>query len=264
MPNPETQLTLDDAVAEVLGVLMNNDLRQVPELDRYQAVTRQLNASLQDVALEWEWSYYSSTEDVGMVVPGQTTISLRSSIRPRIILDDAVRFVDSDGQARFWAYIVPRESLHKYSSASTGLRCAFTRSTLEFSRPFAFNNNDLRIHVPVMREPKMFRLPEQPEDPDEPLVTVDQDIREQLVDFDNPRLIVKRAAYLYAQTNPLWQPRVQTLEAIYKDAMYALVERDKRNTDTPYLNEWNLPIENSATASRQQTGRPTADWERWF
>ena len=89
------------------------------------------------------------------------------------------------------------------------------------------------------------------------------DVREQLVDFDNPRLVIKRAAWLFAQTQPLWQPRVQTLEAAYKDAMFNLLERDKRNTDSPFMNEWNLPISNSINDSRALTGRPSAEWERY-
>src|SRR6187402_1871955 len=99
MPNPETSLTLDEAVAEVLGGLIGLDVRQVAERDRYQMVTRMLNQAVQDVALEWEWSYFSDVEDVGEVVPGESTIALRSSIRPRIITDDAVRFVDGTGRA---------------------------------------------------------------------------------------------------------------------------------------------------------------------
>lgn len=263
MPNPETQLTLDEAVAEVFGLLVGLDLRQVPEQDRYYTITRQLNAAVQDVALEWEWSYYSDVEDVGVVTGGETTVDLRPSLRPRVIADDSVRFATDDGKAVYWAYFVPRDSLHKYSSERTGLRASYTRSTIEFSRPLYFNVPNLHIMVPVMREPKLFRLPEQPENKEDPLVTVPEDIRQQLVDFDNPRLVVKRAAWLYAQTNPLWQPRVQTLEASYKDSMYQLIERDKRNTDAPYQNEWNLPITSDIHDTRQYTGRPSADWERW-
>jgi hypothetical protein len=256
-------MTLDRAVNEVLRLLIGMDLRHVPEHDRYQTVTEMLNAALQDVALEHEWSYYSDVEDVGLAHNGDRTIALRAAIRPRIISDDSVRFVTDDGQIAAWAYFVPRDALHKYNSTSTGLRVAYTRSTLEFSRPLGLAYEGLHINVPVMREPKLFVLPEQPTDESEPLVEMPEDLLEQLVDFDNPRLIVKRAAYLYAQTNPLWQPRVQTLEAVYKDAMYALVERDKRNTDVPYQNEWMMPISNSIVDSRIPTGRPSADWERF-
>ena len=69
--------------------------------------------------------------------------------------------------------------------------------------------------------------------------------REQLIDFDYPDVIVLRAAYYVAQADPVQQPRVQTLENEYKDLMYSLVERDTRNTDSPYLNEFLLPITNS-------------------
>jgi len=36
----EVRLTLDEAVAEVLGLLTGLDLTYEPELDRYRAITR--------------------------------------------------------------------------------------------------------------------------------------------------------------------------------------------------------------------------------
>ena len=117
--------------------------------------------------------------------------------------------------------------------------------------------------LPVMREPTMFRLPAQPEDPEADLEVVPDEIREQPVDFAYPDLIVLRAAYLYAQTDPIMQPRVQTLEAQYKDLMYQIIERDTRNTDTPYMNEWRLPIQSSLAGPEPVFhGHPWAD-ERW-
>ena len=89
----------------------------------------------------------------------------------------------------------------------------------------------------------MFRLPEQPEDPNLPLVPVPAATRNQLLDFDYPDVVIARAAFFYAQTDPVMQPRAQTLEAGYKDVMYQLMERDKQVTDTPVINEWMLPVQ---------------------
>jgi hypothetical protein len=186
-------------------------------------------------------------------------LALATPFRPRIINDDAVRLVNDEGRAVVWAYFLPRDALHKYP-IQAGLWCAHTRQNLEFSRAFYTAEEDLEIHVPVMREPVMFRLPAQPEDPTAPLVTVPKEVREQLVDFDYPDLVVRRAAYFYAQTNPLMQPRVQTLEANYKELMYALVERDTRNTDTPYQNEWTLGILSDATTHQIYSHTPSANW----
>jgi hypothetical protein len=122
-----------------------------------------------------------------------------------------------------------------------------TRGTLTFSRPLWESEAGLEVHVPVMREPKMFRLPEPPEDPEEEPTEVPDSIRNQEIDFPYPDLIVLRAAYLLAQTDPIMQPRVQTIEAMYKDLMYQVIERDDRMTDSPYLNEWNLGIQADIT-----------------
>ncbi|QDF16996.1 hypothetical protein SEA_YELLOWPANDA_46 [Microbacterium phage YellowPanda] len=262
--NPEVAMTLDDAVASVLGRLTGLDLSYVPEYDRYQAVTRQLNEALQAVALEKEWSYYSSTEDIGVAHAGDRVIELRQSVRPRVIGDDSVRLVDENtGRVRVWASFVPRDALSKYRHVAE-LKAAYTRSTVEFSRELWMSEDGLRIQLPVMREPKLFRLPPVPEDPDDPPETVPQDVREQLVDFDNPTLVIAKAAYFYAQSNPLWQPRVQTLDANYKDLMYALTERDGRNTDAPYQNEWTLGIESGITDVNPWSGRQRADYGRGY
>jgi hypothetical protein len=266
MSNAEVQMDLDEAVAEVLGILTGMDLQYIPEQDRYQAIVRALNRALRAVALDNEWSYYHSVENVGFAHEGTDRVDLRSSVRPRIINDDAVRLMDPTTlQVAEWAYFTPRDALHKMTDTSK-LWVSHTRTTLEFSRRFYVGEDGLEIHVPVMREPKMFRLPEQPEDPDEPLVTVPTEIREQLVDFDYPDLVIRRAAYFYAQTSPIMQPRVQTLEANYKELMYALVERDTRNTDTPYMNEWNLGIESNIYGTGPYAHRPSADFssERMF
>jgi hypothetical protein len=259
MPNENLAVTLDDAVAEVMGALEGMDLQYVPELDKYQSVTRALNRALRLNATEINWSYYSSTEDMGVAHAGDRFVVLRASVRPRIIRGDAVRLCDPDsGRPLVWAYFLPREDLHIYP-VQAGLWVANTNQNLEFSRPFLDTEDGLTIKVPVMREPVMFRLPPQPEDENQPLTTVPADVREQLVDFNYPDLIIARAMYLYAQTNAMWQPRVQTLEAAYKDLFYSLKERDESNTDSPLQNDWNLGIEPDITYVQPYTGRPSAD-----
>jgi len=239
MSNPEVRLTLDDAVAEVLGQLTGLDLTYEPEQDRYRAITRQLNRALRANALEHEWSYYSSTISVGQAQEGQTMLWLSPTVRPRIIDDDAVRLIDDEGRAVRWAYFLPRDSLHKYQDRGHergNLWVSVTKQELTFSRPFYRAEDGLEVHVPVMREPKMFRLP--PTD-----TVVPAGIRKQLLDFDYPDVVIARAAYFYAQTDPVMQPRVQTLEGNYKDLMYQLVERDTRHTDSAYINETIVPVQ---------------------
>lgn len=247
MPNPDTQLSLDEAIAEVLGLLTGLDLQYAPELDRYNAIARQLNRAMRSVALEKEWSWYSSVESVGPAVAGQKEVIMRATIRPRMISDDAVRLVDDEGNAVEWAYFLPRDAIHKYPVRG-GLWCSVTRNTLTFSRPFTEVEDGYDIQVPVMREPTMFRLPAQPEDPQAALVTVSQAIRDQLVDFAYPDLVVLKAAFMYAQTDPIMQPRVQTLEAQYKDLMYQIIERDERNTDSPFQNEFFVPVQSGLSS----------------
>ena len=242
--NPNVAMTLDEAVGEVLGILTGHDLMYKPEYDRYRVVTRLLNRALRGHALEAEWSYYSDLENVGTVHTGDREVALRSTIRVRGIGDDAVRLVDADGHAVVWAYLLPRDSLHKYGNRP-GIWAAATRGILTFSRPLGSAFAGLEIHVPVMREPKMFELPPPPENPEDPPTEVPDEVREQLIDYDYPDVIIARAAYLYAQTDPVMQPRVPTLEGAYKDMMYQLVERDTNHTDSPYLNEFFVPISNS-------------------
>ena len=182
-----------------------------------------------------------------------------ADVRPRIINDDAVQLVDPEtGVVRRWAYWLPRDAIHKYRHRD-GLWASHVRNDLFFSRPLTAGEAGLDVYVPVMREPTMFRLR-----PLEPDGTVPITVREQLVDFDYPDLVIMKAAYFYAQTDPIMQPRVQTLEANYKELMYALVERDTRNTDSPYQNDWTLDIESSVNGgSSYGGGRPLAD-ERGF
>lgn len=262
--NPDVGMTLDEAVAEVMGSLIGMDLTYVPERDRYQTVTRQINRALRAVALEQEWSYYADTRILGIASCGQLSVQIPGSLRTRIINDDSVRLVRPGTTAVVtWAYFQPRDALSKYRYQD-GLWCSVTRQSLDFSRPLFESEEGLEIHVPVMREPRMFRLPQQPEDPNVPLVPVPAEVREQIVDFDFPDLVIRKAAYFYAQTDPLMQPRVPTLEANYKEVLYALTERDTRNTDTPYQNPWNIGIGNDAGSSApRHGGHPhsgTPDW----
>ena len=243
--NADVDLTLDEAVGEVLGLLTGLELSYSPEYDRYRSVTRFLNRALRANALEHEWSYYSSLETVGIAQAGDRDIALRATVRPRIVGDDAVRLVDKDGNVAVWAYMLPRDALHKYNGRYAGLWCSVTRTTLTFSRSLPASMEGLQIQIPVMREPRMFNLPPVPEDPMDPLVTIPDEVREQTIDFDYPDVVIIRAAYLYAQSDPIMQPRVQTLEAQYKDLMYQLIERDDRHTDSPFINDFFVPISNS-------------------
>lgn len=234
--NVETSLTLDEAVAEVLGMLTGLDLEYDPEQDRYRAITRQLNRALRANALEQEWGFYADELEVGTAKSGDRTIQLPSNARPRVTGDDAV-LLKHEGETVRWAYFLPRDAQPKYESM-TGLWCSITRQTLTFSRPFHKSEDGYEIFIPVMREPRMFRLPETGEE-------VPDSIRNQLVDFDYPDVIIARAAWAYAQTDPVMQPRVQTLEQGYKDLMYQIMERDSNITDTPYLNDFRLGIHGS-------------------
>lgn len=261
--SPELTFTLDDAVAEVLGLLTGLDMTYEPELDRYRSITRQLNRALRSNALEREWSYYSDTVSVGAAVEGVTTMTIPSGLRPRIINDDAVRLVDAENVIRVWAYFLPRDALHKYGDRGMSLWVSSLRDVLKFSRPFYSHEAGWDVQVPAMREPVMFRLPAQPEDPDVPLIEIDAAIRNQPIDFVYPDAVILRAAYYYAQTDPVMQPRVQTLEAQYKDLMYQIIERDDRMTDSPFLNEFTVPIQNGLGGTQWvQHGHPHADERR--
>lgn len=240
--NSEVNLTLDDAVQEVLGLLTGLDLTYDPQLDRYRVITRQLNRALRANALEHEWSYYSATVSIGSAVEGVSAMVLPEDNRPRVINDDAVRLVDEYDQIRQWAYFIPRDALHKYGGRQGGLWAAYVRGTVLFSRAFYAYEEGWDVQLPVMREPTMFRLPATGEE-------VDEEIRLQPIDFPYPDVVILRAAFYYAQTDPVMQPRVQTIEAQYKDLMYQIIERDDRNTDSPYLNEFFVPVMNGITPS---------------
>jgi hypothetical protein len=245
MSNPNVAMTLDEAVQEVLGLLTGLDVNYDPEYDRYRTIGRTLNRALRANALEHEWSYYSSVENVGTAHAGLRDLALRNSVRVRKIGDDSVRFVTQDGDIVEWAYLLPRDALHKYNGRYAGLWCSVTNNRLSFSRPLGAALEGLEIHVPVMREPRMFRIPPVPTDPEAEIIPIDQDTRDQELDFDYPDIIIMRAASLYAQTDPVMQPRVQTLEAQYKDLGYQLIERDGQATDSAFVNDFFVPITNS-------------------
>lgn len=254
--NPETAMTLREAVDDVLSGLTGLELQYIPEYDRFRNVTRQLNKALRLNALEREWSYYTSTEDLGPARMDQRELVIRSSIRPRIIGGDAIRFTDDNGEARAWAFFLPRDVIDQYPQRQ-GLWASITRQTIRFSKPIPYWMEGLHILLPVMREPKMFHLPER-DGTDTP--TVPQEVLQQLVDFDFPDLIVARASYLYSLTDPVMQPRAQQLQEDYTQIFYALNERDDRNTDLPYQNEWLLPIQSSINGSTAyDSPRPFAD-----
>ena len=262
--NSQVAMTLDEAVAELNGHLTGMDFQLVPEQDRYQSLVRQLNRGLRAVALANEWGYYSSLEQVGVATRGVSEFELLSSVRPRIMPDDSAKLIDPRTRAVVALVpFLPRDAINKYQHRQ-GLRVSVTRQTLTFSRPFINAEHGLEIHIPVMREPKMFRLPAQPTDPNAPLVDVPMEIREQLVDFDYPDLVILKAAYYYAQTDPVLQPRVMQLDDDYKELMYALIERDTNHNDSPYQNEWNIGIEGGISGhSYYPGGRGIAD-ERGF
>lgn len=305
-------MTLDEAVNEVLNYLTGFDLHYIAELDRYRSIARTLNRSLRLVSTEQEWACYAAVEDMGEVSTGQTSILLRRSRRPRIILDDSMRLVDADNNIHMWAYFLPRESLHKYQGR-TGLWVASTDNRLDFNRPIRSQENGMRAIVPVMRDPRPLILPASLDsmealatdgDPD-PLVlqkvvqlrnfhnpdiveewVIDEteapyiytspessleqlsltptQVRNQLIDHSFPDLIVLKAAFLYAQTDPVMQPRVQTLEGQYKTLFYALTERDSNHTDDPFMNDFVVPIQGSLRDTRGNHAHPHSDERRYY
>jgi hypothetical protein len=259
--NPELTFTLDDAVGEVLALLTGLDLTYSPEYDRYRIIARQLNRAMRSLAVEHEWSFYSSTASLGPAVEGHSEMYIDATVRPRIINDDAVRLVNEDGFTVEWAYFLPRDAIYKYASRGA-LWAAVTRTTVKFSRPFTELEAGLDVQLPVMREPVQFRLPPTPESPADAEPVIPDDVRNQPIDFSYPDLVVLRAAYFYAQTDPIMQPRVQTLEAQYKDLMYQIIERDDRNTDSPYENEFFVPVQNGILGNYMYHGHPHADERR--
>lgn len=89
-------------------------------------------------------------------------------------------------------------------------------------------------------------------------------VRNQKIDHSFPDLVVMKAAYLYAQTDPVMQPRVQTLEGQYKDLFYALVERDTNHTDEPFRNDFFVPIQGSLHEGPRPHAHPHSDERRHY
>jgi len=250
--NPNVVMTLEQAVGEVLTLLTGQTLQYDPDQDRFRAVTSHLNRALRSNALESNWSYYHTTIEQDLT--GQTDatqFTITTDYRFRVISDDAVRIVD-DGVPVAWAYFLPRDALHKYRNRS-GLWCSFTRNVLTLSRPLSADYDGMVLEIPVMREPRLFTMPA------DPMVDVDPAILAQALDFDFPDVITARAAWLYAQTDPMMQPRVQTLEDQYKDLMYQLIERDTAYTDSPYQNEIIVPVQNDIYGESADRPWPVAN-----
>ena len=182
MTNKELSFTLEDGVAEVLNTLTGLELQYQPDLDRFRSITLALNRALRAVALEHEWSYFFSTEIIGIVSAGVSVLDVPPSWRFRVVGDDAIRLEDSQGRVASWVYFLPRDALHKYRHRE-GRWAAATRNRLFFSRPFTAEEVGLRIFAPIMREPKMFRLPRSGG-------TVGRKTLDQPIDFDYPDLVV--------------------------------------------------------------------------
>lgn len=262
MSNPQLTMSLDDAVTEVLGLLFGLELAYDPDYDRYRAIARTLNRATRANALESEWSWYTGVHQVGFAVKDTADVVLPDTMRPRMVGDDAVRLVDENDVIVRWAYFLPRDALHKH--ADCNLYVSSVRQTLIFSRPFTEAEDGLSIQCPVMREPTMFELPRAQEDPSLPYNEFDQTVRDQQIDFGYPDLIVARAAFMYAQTDPVLQPRVPTLEAGYKDLMYQALERDGRNTVSTYLNPVIVPVESGINPRVVDRNHPHAFNRDWW
>lgn len=222
-------MSLRDAVAEVHNILTGLDLEYDGRYDIFHAGVRQLNRSLRSVAMLEDWGWYAEDVQAGQTTLDQVTIELDDIYRPRVGQDDAVRLVDPDsGLVRYWAYYLPRDSVSKYLYRPE-LRASFTRNTLTFSRPLQAFEAGLNIVVPVMREPRQTRVP------DAGQTLTDAELN-RAIDFEFPDLVVAHAAWQTSQSNPLYQPRAQTLEAAYDDIRYALLERDSNHSDSPLRN----------------------------
>lgn len=239
--NPDVTMTLEEAVRDVLSILTGQELNYDPDMDRFRAITKHLNRALRSMALESEWSYYHTLERIDLAgSAGTTQFPITTSYRFRVISDDAARILDvTDGLdvPVAWAYFLPRDALHKYRNMD-GLWCSVTRNVLTLSKPLPDCYPTHVLEVPLQREPVPFRIPVDPTEDADPLVLAQE------IDFDFPDVVIARAAWLYAQTDPMMQPRVQTLEEQYKDFMYQLIERDTAFTDTPVQNEFLVPVQN--------------------
>lgn len=251
--NPDVSMTLSEAVTEVLVLLTGQTLQYDPDQDRFRAIASHLNRAMRSNALEQSWSYYYTTLTVDLTGrAGDTVFTIDTTYRFRVINDDAVRIIDTDGHPIAWAYFLPRDALHKYANRG-GLWCAVTRNELTLNRPLPDAADGMTMEIPVMREPAPFVIPA------DPTVAMDPAVLTQEVDFDFPDVVIARAAWLYAQTDPMMQPRVQTLEDQYKNLMYQLIERDTSNTDTPDMNEVIVPVQGDIYGESSHRPWPVAN-----
>ena len=235
--NQDVVYTLDEAVGELLRNLHGLGVQYESTADRYHVIAHTINRALRAVALDNEWSWFCEDAELGVVQQGDRTVEMTSRQRLRIVQDDALRLETDEGLPVKWIYVLPRDALHKYAMVP-GLWASATRTTIKFSRPIRGEEAGLRIVAPIMREPKMFNLPE-------PGKEITSSVRNQQLDFDYPDLVIAKAMYMYAQTDPVIQPRVPTLEENYNTLKYALIERDTQFTDSPYRNNWILNIANA-------------------
>lgn len=224
-------MTLEEAVSEVHNILTGLDLTYDDRYDIFHATVRQLNRSLRAVALLEDWGWYVEELDLGLTTQGMTSVEVDRRYRPRVGQDDAVRLIDpNSGLVRYWAYYLPRDSINKYA-ARRELRVAFTKNTLTFSRPLQGFESGLSLRVTCMREPRQTRIPPAGEE----LTTVELTTP---IDFSSPDLVVAHAVWQISMSNPVYQPRAQTLESIYDDLRFSLTERDSDHSDSPYRNNF--------------------------
>lgn len=251
--DPNVTMTLEEAVAEVLVVLTGQTLQYDPDLDRFRVIASHLNRALRSNALENNWAFYSDVLTVDLTGKvGQTVFEIPTDKRFRVINDDAARIINEDGHPIAWAYFLPRDALHKYANRG-GLWCSVTRNELTLSRALPDAADPMTMEIPVMREPVPFAIPA------DPTVAMDPAVLAQELDFDFPDVIIARAAWLNAQTDPLFQPRVQTLEDQYKNLMYQLIERDTAFTDTPDQNEIIVPVQGDIYGESSHRPWPVAN-----
>ena len=223
-------MSLKDAVNEVHNILTGLDLTYEDRYDVFHATVRQINRSLRSVALEDEWAWYTEDADLGTTTEGQTEVDLMASYRPRVQQDDAVRLVNSDGHVVVWAYYLPRDSLNKYLYKPE-LRVAFVRNQIVFSRPIQLYESGLQIIVPAMREPRQTKIP----DPGQRMTDAELN---RALDFEYPDMIIAHAAWQISMSNPVYQPRAQTLEEGFKEYKYSLTERNTNHSDSPLRNNF--------------------------
>lgn len=229
------RLTLSETVDEVVNTLYGLSTRFEPDTDSWHGMALTLRRALKVVATERDWIYYHDTVQVGTVEPDCSVIVVPSRYRVRKTGDDAIRLLDSRGRPVVWAYIIPDDALHKYRALS-GLWCSVVRQEIRFSRPFYKAEKGLRVIAPVMREPYLWPK----------LVSgqaLPQDEMDRDIDFHRADMVVMKAAYLYAQTDPLLQPRVPQLEQDYRAVFYQVQEQDTNVTMGAMVNDFQLPIE---------------------